>query len=81
MRTDVMGIPLEIGSRVIPANSMYNFTKFRERKIYWIIASWTPKMVRLESTDPKAMVDKKTIYANELLNIDVYFREYPELML
>ena len=80
-RYDVMGLPIEMGSRVIPASSMYNFSKFRKKKVHWIVVGFTPKMVKIESTDTQAMLEKKTIYANELLNIGVYIKEYPEIML
>jgi len=73
---DTMNIPIEIGTRVIPANSMFSFQQFRERGSYWTVASFTPKMVRIERNG-----HKKTIYSNELLNIEIYFKEYPELFL
>ena len=81
MNQDVMGLPLVIGSKVIPVDSGWNFVNFRDKGNYWKVAGFTPKMVKIETISQTAMLKKRTIYGNLLLNLEPYTTNYPELFL
>ena len=81
---DVMGIELTVGTRVIPIDSGYGFQNFREKRVYWKIVSFTPKMVKIERYNPVTNgngINHKTIYSRYLMSIEPYFESFPEIFL